>query len=74
MSEEEPVTSPDQLKPGFRKSATVGGVVTILTLVAMALINNKSDGAAVWWLFGIAALIALLLAGDWALRRNGLRS
>ncbi len=73
MSEHEPVTSPDQIRPGFRKSATIGAIVTIVALVAMALIRNK-DTAADIWLLGTAGLIALLLIGDWALRRNGLRS
>lgn len=74
MSDEEPVTAPDQHKPGFRKSATAGAVVTILTLIAMALISNDDRGPVMWWLFGTAGLVAAILVGDWALRRNGLRS
>jgi ABC-type nickel/cobalt efflux system permease component RcnA len=69
----EPVTSPDQHKPGHAKAARFGAVVTILILLAM-LFGRKSDPYENAWLIGLASLIALILVGDWVLRKNGLRS
>lgn len=74
MAGEEEVTAPDQHKPGHRKSGTVGAIITIALLLAMAFLGNRNGGSIVWWLVGIAILIAVLLVGDWALRRGGLRS
>jgi hypothetical protein len=71
---EEPVTSPDQHKPGSLKAARVGAVITIVALLAMILGNNEVSGAAKLWLVGISALLAVILLGDWLLRKNGLRS
>lgn len=72
MAEEEPVVAPDQLKPGFSKSARIGGVVTIVALLLMVPSNHDRTGSI--WLIGIAAFIAAALIGDAVLRRRGLRS
>ena len=76
MAGNEPVTSPDQRKKSDLRFWRFGGVVTIAILLAM-LFPRPPGGE--WrvddtWLVGIAGLIALTLAIDWALRRNGLRS
>jgi uncharacterized protein DUF2631 len=72
----EPVTSPDQRKPGNRRAGRIAGVFSILVLLAMAF-GNHDDGdsgfAEDLWLFAIAGLLAAILIGDAVLRRNGLR-
>ena len=72
MAEEEPVLAPDQLKPGFPKSARIGGIVTIVALLLMVPGNHDVTGTL--WLVGIAAFIAAALIGDAVMRRRGLRS
>jgi putative Mn2+ efflux pump MntP len=73
VADSEPVTSPDQRKPGHRKAARIGAVFTILALLAM-LIGNHEGRTEDVFLIVIAATIALILIGDVVLRRNGLRS
>ncbi|MEJ3745317.1 DUF2631 domain-containing protein [Actinomycetes bacterium KLBMP 9797] len=73
MAGSEPVTSPDQHKPGHRKSARIGGVVTILALLSM-LIGNHTGRTEDIFLIVVAAGIAAILIGDVVLRRAGLRS
>jgi hypothetical protein len=70
----EPVTSPDQHKPGHRKAGRIGAVVTALALVAMIFHNNDVSGIAKIWLIGIAVGLIAIVVGDAVLRRNGLRS
>jgi hypothetical protein len=69
---EEPVTSPDQHKPGNLRLARLGGVMAIVILLAM-LFPRQGNDTIVYVLGGLAAVIALMLVGDWMLRRNGLR-
>ena len=78
MSGDEPVTSPDQHKPTISKKASrLGAVLTIVALVAMALISRTQGGhqgqIANIFLFGTAGLIFLLLVST-SPRRSGLRS
>ncbi len=73
MAGDEPVTSPDQHKPGNLRLARIGGVASILVLLAMLFPVHKGH-VEDWWLGGLALLIALAMVGDWVLRRNGLRS
>ncbi len=70
----EPVTSPDQRKPGRRRAGQIGAIVTALALVLMIFGNNDVSGIAKIWLIGTAAVLILILIGDAVLRRNGLRS
>jgi ABC-type branched-subunit amino acid transport system permease subunit len=70
----EPVTSPDQHKPGHRKAGRIGAIVIALLLVAMIFRNNDVSGIAKLWLLGIAAGLVAIVIGDAVLRRNGLRS
>ena len=73
MAGDEPVTSPDQNKPGPGKAARIGAVVTIIALLAMLCGNHRGRVEDVW-LVATAALIAVVLVVDWVLRRNGIRS
>ncbi|MEH1128804.1 DUF2631 domain-containing protein [Micromonospora sp. CPCC 206061] len=73
MAGSEPVTSPDQRKPGHRKAGRIGAVVTILALLSM-LAGNHTGRTEDIFLIIIAAGIAAILVGDVILRRNGLRS
>ncbi|MGI5522855.1 DUF2631 domain-containing protein [Micromonospora sp. CA-259024] len=74
MAGSEPVTSPDQHKPGHRKSGQIGAVLSALTLVVMAFCGNHEGRVEDLWLIGLAALLLIIVIGDVVLRRNGLRS
>jgi len=72
--DDEPVTSPDQLKPTVGgRAARVGAILVILILVALTFGNHLGHIQDVW-LLGLAGLLALMLVLDFVLRRNGLRS
>ncbi|MEH0935051.1 DUF2631 domain-containing protein [Micromonospora psammae] len=73
MAGSEPVTAPDQHKPGHRKSGRIGAVVSALALLAM-LCGNHEGRVENIWLIGLAALLLAIVVGDVVLRRNGLRS
>lgn len=74
MADNDEVTSPDQHKPGSLKAARTGGIFTILALLAMTFGLNHVTDLEKAWLLGLAGLIAVILFGDWVLRKNGLRS
>jgi hypothetical protein len=70
----EPVTAPDQHKPGHRKSGRIAAVLSAVVLVVMAFCGNHEGRVEDIWLIGIAALLLAIVIGDAVLRRNGLRS
>jgi uncharacterized membrane protein YhhN len=72
VSEHEPVTAPDQHKPGAPKAARVGAAITALLLLT-CLVGNQRGHVEDVWLIVVAAGLILVLVGDWVLRRNGLR-
>jgi hypothetical protein len=72
VAAEEPVTSPDQHKPGPNKAARLGAVVVIVALLAMVFPWHKGHVEDIF-LVTTAALIAAALIADWLLRKNGLR-
>ncbi|WP_426510645.1 DUF2631 domain-containing protein [Dactylosporangium sp. McL0621] len=72
MSEHEPVTSPDQLKPGHPRAARAGAAVSALILLTMLVGNHRGRVEDIFLIAG-AGLLILALVGDWVLRRNGLR-
>jgi hypothetical protein len=69
----EPVTSPDQHKPGPKRAARFGAVAGIVVLLAMTCGNHHGRIENIFLITG-AALLAAVLVGDWLLRKNGLRS
>jgi peptidoglycan/LPS O-acetylase OafA/YrhL len=69
---EEPVTSPDQRKPGHRRPAYVGALVCAALLLVLTTVNHP-DHVELAWLYGCAAVLLIFLVVDWRLRRNGLR-
>jgi hypothetical protein len=69
----EPVTSPDQHKPGNRRGARIGAVSTIVAIVLMGTFGNHEGNVEVIFSYLVAGLIAAVLIGDVALRRIGLR-
>jgi hydrogenase-4 membrane subunit HyfE len=71
VSDEEPVTSPDQHKPTPVKAAYTAGIGTIIVLLLM-LIGNRGHVEDIW-LVGISATILAIIIIDWTLRRNGLK-
>ncbi|MCG5437290.1 DUF2631 domain-containing protein [Micromonospora sp. NPDC007208] len=73
MAGSEPVTSPDQHKPGHRKAGQIGAVLSALALLAMICGNHEGRVEDIW-LIGLAALLLIIVIGDVVLRRNGLRS
>ncbi|MBM0260733.1 DUF2631 domain-containing protein [Micromonospora sp. 4G55] len=73
MAGSEPVTAPDQHKPGHRRSGRIGAVLSALVLLAM-LCGNHEGRVEDIWLVGLAALLLAIVIGDAVLRRNGLRS
>ena len=73
MAGSEPVTSPDQHKPGHRRAGQIGAVVSAVALLLM-LIGNHEGATEDIWLIGIAVGLLVIVIGDAVLRRNGLRS
>jgi hypothetical protein len=69
---DEPVTSPDQHKPGPKRAARIGAVVVMVSLLAMICGNHRGRVEDIFLVVS-AALIAAWLLGDWLLRKNGLR-
>ncbi|WP_046568785.1 DUF2631 domain-containing protein [Micromonospora sp. HK10] len=74
MAGSEPVTAPDQHKPGHRRSGRIGAVLSAVVLVIMAFCGNHEGRVEDIWLIGIAVLLLAIVIGDAVLRRNGLRS
>jgi hypothetical protein len=72
VADQEPVTAPDQHKPGHRRSAQIAGTISIVVLLLLTIGNHEGHIEDIF-LVGTAALIAALLIADSVLRRNGLR-
>ena len=74
MAGSEPVTAPDQHRPGHRKSGRIGAVLSAVVLVVMALCGNHEGRVEDIWLIGFAVVLLTIVGADAVLRRNGLRS
>jgi hypothetical protein len=77
VASNEPVTSPDQHKPGPRRAARVGAIITVVLLLMMAFCahgGSQESRIGLIFLLVTAALIVGALVADWVLRKNGLRS
>jgi len=72
VSGEEPVTSPDQHKPGHYKAGRIAAVLVIITLLLM-IMGNQQGRVETLWLLGTALVLFLILIADWTMRRNGLK-
>ncbi|WP_433088037.1 hypothetical protein ACQP1P_19120 [Dactylosporangium sp. CA-052675] len=73
MAVHEPVTSPDQRKPGHPRAARLGAVVVAVMLIALVFGNDQEDNIATIWLAAGAGLLLTVVILDWVLRREGLR-
>jgi hypothetical protein len=76
VASNEPVTSPDQHKPGPTRAARAGAIGTVVVLVMMAFCahgGSQESKIGLLVLLSLAGLIVLMLIGDWVLRKNGLR-
>jgi hypothetical protein len=69
---DEPVTAPDQHKPGFEKSARIGAIVTIVLLLLM-LVGNHHGNVENIWLVVTAGVLTFGLVADRLMRRYGLK-
>lgn len=72
MAGNEPVTSPDQRKPTNRKVAYTVTILGIITILAYLFGNHEGRVEDLWLLF-TAGVLAVGLAADWVMVRNGLR-
>jgi hypothetical protein len=69
---DEPVYSPDQLKPGNRKWGRIGAIGSAIVMLLYFWGNHEGNTENVFLL--VTALILLgVVAADAILRRNGLR-
>jgi multisubunit Na+/H+ antiporter MnhB subunit len=73
VSGDEPVTSPDQHKPGHRKLGRVAALGVAVVLLLMIFGNHRGRVEDIFLLVIAAGLIGMVI-GDVVLRKNGLRS
>jgi hypothetical protein len=72
---DEPVLAPDQVKPlPFRRLTPIAAFVSAALLVIMAFFGNHQGDTEKIYLVGIAAIIVLVVIGDFFLRKAGLRN
>jgi hypothetical protein len=70
---EEPVYSPDQLKPGNRKWARRGAIGTAVIMLLYLWGNHEGNTENIYLVLTAALLVGIVI-GDAVLRRNGLKS
>ena len=68
----EEVYAPDQLKPGNRKRAIKGAIISAVILLMFFWGNQQGNTEKVWLVVIAIGLIAVVI-GDIVLRRSGLR-
>ncbi|BAL92221.1 hypothetical protein AMIS_70010 [Actinoplanes missouriensis 431] len=68
----EEVYAPDQLKPGNRKRATKGAIISAVVLL-MFFWGNQQGNTEKVWLVVLAVGLIVVLVGDAVLRKIGLR-
>jgi hypothetical protein len=68
----EEVYAPDQLKPGNRKRAQKGAIISAVVLMMFFWGNQQGKTEMVWLVVIAVGLIAVII-GDAVLRRAGLR-
>ena len=75
MAGSEPVTSPDQHKPGHRKAGRIGArACSVAGAAGDALRQPRGQGRGHLADRHCAVLLLAIVIGDVVLRRNGLRS
>ena len=72
-SQDDAVTSPDQLKPGHTRLDHLAGVVAAVLLLVL-LVADHPNGTEIAWVCASSAVLLVAVAVDWLLRRNGMRS
>jgi multisubunit Na+/H+ antiporter MnhB subunit len=71
----EPVTSPDQHKPGVSpRLLRAGALISAVVIVLMAAFGNHRGRVENIWMYAIGAGLVVMLVIDWVLRRNGMKS
>jgi hypothetical protein len=70
---EEPVYSPDQLKPGNRKWGRIGAIGTAVLILMLLWGNHEGNTENIYLLLTALALVGAVIV-DAVLRRNGLKS
>ncbi|GIE27290.1 hypothetical protein Ait01nite_003350 [Actinoplanes italicus] len=68
----EEVYAPDQLKPGNRKRAQKGAIISAAILLLFFWGNQQGNTEKVWLVVIAVGLVAVII-GDAVLRRSGLR-
>jgi hypothetical protein len=69
----EEVYAPDQLKPGNRKRAQKGAIISAVIMLLFFWGNQQGNTEKVWLVVIAIGLVAVIV-GDVILRRSGLRS
>ena len=72
MAEDEPVVAPDQFREGHPKLWRTLAIVSIVSLLLMAIGNHEGHVEDLF-LIGIAAFLALALVWDAVQRRYGVK-
>jgi len=72
VSDEEPVTSPDQHKPTPVKAGYIAAIVTAGIMLLLLVGNHKGHVEDIW-LIGIAVVLVGIVLFDWWQRRTGLK-
>ena len=70
---EEPVYSPDQLKPGHRKWGRIGAICTAVLILLLLWGNHEGNTENIYLVLTALILIGAVIV-DAVLRRNGLKS
>jgi len=70
---EEPVYSPDQLKPGHRKWGQIGAIGTAVLILLLFWGNHEGNTENIYLVATALILIGAVVV-DAVLRRNGLKS
>jgi hypothetical protein len=70
---EEPVYSPDQLKPGHRKWGRIGAIGTAVLILLLFWGNHEGNTENIYLVVTALILIGAVVV-DAVLRRNGLKS
>ena len=71
-AEQDPVYSPDQLKPGNRKVARIGALGTAVIMLLFFWGNHEGNTENIFLVAFALGLIGIVIA-DIVLRRNGLK-